>query len=591
MKGFFGKLLRIDLTEKKVREETLPDEVLKKYLGGKGLAAYLLLKYLPPEVDPLSADNKLILATGPAADTIIPNASRYGVYAKAPQTGFFGESYSGGHTAPAMKRTGYDAFMIEGASEKPVFLHISDEGVQFYDATDIWGKESYAAEDALLERVKAKRAQAIVIGPAGENMVRFACIKNNYWRSAGRTGMGAVMGSKKLKGIVFSGSKKAPLADEELLKSYVKDLIKKNIDSDRTKNMMGRGTPYMVTVTNSASAFPTRYWSAGTFEGWEGISADAMRSRMDVKPKACYRCFMACGKLSKVTQGRHKGLVLEGPEYETLYAIGGLCCIDQIEEVVYLNDVCDRLGLDTISAGNVAAFAIEAGKRGKLEGMPDYGDVDGIAHLFHQIARKEGPGQILAEGVKRASEKLGLEDIAVHVKGLEPAGYDPRTVTGMSLGYAVSDRGACHLRCSFYMGELRGEVPRDMVEGKAKLLIECENKNTLEDCLIICRFYQQFIGWEGMQTIIKAITGMDLSQEELAAIAMRVTTMARLFNIREGLTKEDDTIPPRLFKEPIGPEKNLVVSKENLEVMLKEYYAIHGWDENGIPEEAVALSL
>ncbi len=232
-----------------------------------------------------------------------------------------------------MKRTGYDAFMIEGASEKPVFLHISDEGVQFYDATDIWGKESYAAEDALLERVKAKRAQAIVIGPAGENMVRFACIKNNYWRSAGRTGMGAVMGSKKLKGIVFSGSKKAPLADEELLKSYVKDLIKKNIDSDRTKNMMGRGTPYMVTVTNSASAFPTRYWSAGTFEGWEGISADAMRSRMDVKPKACYRCFMACGKLSKVTQGRHKGLVLEGPEYETLYAIGGFAVLTRSKKL------------------------------------------------------------------------------------------------------------------------------------------------------------------------------------------------------------------------------------------------------------------
>ncbi len=584
MYGFYGKLLRVDLTEKTVKEENISDDVLQKYLGGKGLGTHLLLKYLPAKVDPISPDNKLVFVTGPAAGTIIPAAGRFGVFAKSPQTNLLGQSYSGGHVAPAIKGTGYDAIMLEGASMDPVYLHISDEGVEFGDAADLWGQETYATEDALLEKVNVKGAQAVVIGPAGENLISFACIENNYWRSAGRTGLGTVMGSKKVKGVVFSGSKKAPLADEAMLKSYVKDMVKKYKDSDRSKRLREYGTPYMVNVTNKDSAFPTRYWSEGSFDKVEGINSDAMVNNMEVKPRACSRCFIACGKLNKITSGRHKGLELEGPEYETLYALGGLICVDKIEEVVYLNDVCDRLGIDTITAGNISAFAIEAGKRGKLEGMPDYGDVDGIVELLHKIVKKEGPGEILSKGTKKASEELGLEDIAVHIKGLEPAGYDPRSLPGMSLGYAVSDRGGCHLRSSFYMYELSGEVSKDQVEGKAKLFIDSENRNTFEDCLIICRFYMQFIGWEGMQTIVKATTGLDLTKEDMSALASRVTTLTRQFNIREGLTKKDDTLPPRMFNDPIGPEKNRVVNKENLDIMIKDYYSLHGWDEEGIPQ-------
>ncbi len=583
MDSMFGKVLRIDLTKQEVKEETIPEDILKKYLGGKGLAAYLMLNYMEANIDPLSADNKLIFATGPATGTTVPAAGRHGVFAKSPLTGFFGESYSGGYTAAPMKSTGYDAIMIEGASEKPLYLHVSDEGVKFEDASDLWGKESYETEDALLEKVNVSGAQAVSIGPAGENLVKFACIKNNHWRSAGRSGMGTVMGSKKLKGIVFSGDQKAPLADEEGLKDYGKNMIKECRDTERTKNMKEKGTPYMVTTTNEQWAFPTRYWAEGRFEKWEEISTDAMRSRMEVKPKGCHRCFMSCGKLSKVPQGRHKGLELEGPEYETLYAIGGLLCVHPIEEVVYLNDVCDRLGLDTISGGNMAAFAIEAGKRGKLSDMPDYGNVDGIAKLFHQIAYKEGVGELLSQGIKHASKELGLEDIAVHAKGMEPAGYDPRALPGMSLGYAVSNRGGCHLRSSFYMGELKGEIPKDMVEGKAKLFIDYESRNALEDCLILCRFYQQFIGWEGMQQIIKLATGMDLTKEQLFDIGRSVTTLAKKFNMREGWTREDDSLPPRLFNDPIGPEKNLVVNPDNLAIMLREYYELHGWDEGGRP--------
>ncbi len=589
MYGSYGKLLRINLSDKTYKEEAIPDQALEQYLGGKGLGAYLLYKYLPEKADPLSPDNKLIFVTGPAADTSIPAASRYGVFAKSPQTGFIGMSFSGGHTAPAMKRTGYDAFMFEGASSEPVYLHISDEGVIFGDASDLWGQNTSVTEDALLEKVDVKGAQAITIGQAGENLVKYACIKNNHWRSAGRTGMGAVMGSKKIKGIAFSGSTKAELFDEKALNAYSKEMTKEFKDTERTKLLRDRGTPWMVTTANEFHAFPTKYWIDGTFDGWKGISSDAMLEKLDVKPNACYRCFCACGKLCTVKEGRHKGLKIEGPEYETLYAIGGLLCIDQIEEVIYLNDLCDKYGVDTITVGNVLAFSVEAGKRSNLSGMPDYGDVDAFAELIKQIAMKEGVGELLSSGVKKAAEELGLEDLAIHVKGLEPAGYDPRTVPGMSLGYAVSDRGACHLRSSFYMSELKGEVPFDMVEGKAKHFFEYESRNTLEDSLVLCRFYYKFIGMEGMQKIIKAATGMDLSMDDLYDLASRITTLTRHFNIREGWTKADDGLPKRLFDEPIGPNKDKVVSKEDMDIMISEYYDLHGWDKKGLPQSKPEL--
>ncbi len=585
MHGFHGKLLRVDLANRSTSCEHLDDSVLSAYLGGKGLGTYLLHKHVPPGVAPLSEGNPLIFTTGPASDTSIPAASRYGVFAKSPQTGLLGESYSGGHVAPAMKRTGYDAIMLEGASESPVYLHVSDQGVSFHQAEDLWGLESYQAEEAVLERVGVKDAQALVIGPAGENQVPFACIKNNRWRSAGRTGMGAVMGSKRVKGLVVSGAARAQLAHPQLLTDYVKDMVNRCLPTERTQVMRERGTPWMVTLTNELGAFPTRYWAQGSFAGWQGISSDAMHQHMDVKPSACYRCFMACGKTSTVKRGRHQGLVLEGPEYETLYALGGLCCVDEIEEVVYLNDLCDRLGLDTITAGNVAAFAIEAGQRGQLQDMPDYGDVDGIARLLEDVAYLRGVGQLLSGGVRSAAAELGLDDLAIHSKGLEPAGYDPRTLPGMSLAYAVSSRGACHLRASFYMAEMRGEVPREQVEGKGTAFIAYENRNTLEDCLILCRFYQQFIGWEGIPTIVHATTGLDLDRAQLEQLASRVTTLGRRFNLREGMGPDADTISPRFFTDPVGDDGGVVASREALDVMLAEYYRGHGWDEGGVPRQ------
>jgi len=582
--GFHNRLLRVDLENREVSEEPISDAVLQRGLGGKGLAAQLLLRYLEPGVDPLGPDNKLLFVTGPASDTPIPAGSRFGVYAKSPLTGFFGESYSGGHVAPVMKRTGYDAIMFEGVADTPVCVHVSDEGVAFSDAADLWGEPTDVAEEALLERIDQKGAQAVVIGPAGENLVAFSCIKNNQWRSAGRNGMGAVMGSKRLKGIVFSGNTPTEYADPDMLRQYVRDMVAEHRDTNRTEVMRTYGTPYMVKVTNTAHAFPSRYWAQGQLENWEGISADEMHRVMDVRPKACKGCFMACGKLSTVKEGRHKGLTIEGPEYETIYALGGICCVDRIEEVAYLNDVCDKLGLDTISGGNMAAFAIEAGKRGKLADQPDYGDADGIAALFEDIAYRRGDGDLLARGVRAAARELGLEDLAVHVKGQEPAGYDPRTLKGMSLGYAVSSRGACHLRSSYYMEELNDRAPEGYLE-KTHDFIEFESRNALEDCLILCRFYQQFIGWEGMAQIIRATMGLEMDREAMLELAKGTTTLAKQFNLREGWSTTDDWIPPRLFTEPIGPEREHVVDADALKKMLSEYYRLHGWSNDGIPDQ------
>ncbi len=582
MYGFHGKLLRIDVSRREFAEEEISDEVLRSGLGGKGLASALLTEYLEPGVDPLGPKNGLLFVTGPAADTPIPAASRFGVFAKSPLTGLFGESYSGGHVARPMKRTGYDAIMIQGKSEEPIYLHVSDNGVEFADAGDLWGQETDVTEEAILERVGVPGAQALVIGPAGENLVAFACIKNNRWRSAGRNGMGAVMGSKGIKGIAFSGDTETELADPEGVRQYARDMVARYRDTNRTEVMRKYGTPYMVKVTNTAHAFPSKYWSLGSLPNWEGISAEEMHRVMDVRPKACRGCFMACGKLSTVKSGRHQGLTIEGPEYETIYALGGICCVDRIEEVAYLNDVCDRLGLDTISGGNMAAFAIEAGRMGRLEGMPDYGDVDGIADLFRAMAAREGTGDILADGVRVASRALDLEDFAVHVKGQEPAGYDPRTLQGMSLGYAVSSRGACHLRSSYYMEELNDRAPEDPMEKTGDFVV-FESRNALEDCLILCRFYQQFIGWEGMGKIIEKTTGLQMDETGMMELARGVTTRIRTFNLREGMTSKDDIIPPRLFSEPVGPEGQYIVDREQLDAMISEYYRIHGWDEAGIP--------
>lgn len=570
MKGFFNQFLKIDLGAGSFSYEPVSDEVLKRTLGGKGLGTFLLETGNPPGADPLGPENQFIIATGPATGTAMWGQARFGVYAKSPATGGFGESYCGGTMAPLIKGCGIDAVVITGRSPRLQFLVIDETGVRFEDAGEIKGAETPEAEAHILEH-SPNGAAAMVIGPAGENLVAFACIKSNRWRSLGRCGMGAVLGSKNIKGISFFGKKKADVADPAGLTGLIKEVTQAGKEAPVTELYQKLGTPMQVKVANSIKFFPTRYWRGGYFDRWEKISADYMQEHFDVKARACPNCFLRCTKHSTVKHGRHKGLTLEGPEFETIYAIGGLNAVDSLEEIAWLNDICDRLGLDTMSAGNMTAFAVEAFEAGKTDFEIHYNQPEKMGALLHLIARREGLGSILARGIKSASEELNMEDTAVHVKGLEPAGFDPRVLKGMGLSYATSARGACHLRGTFYKAELSGHIDRDQIEGKAELVIDYEDRAALFDSLVLCRFFRDFLGWDRLMTLVAVTTGLTYSREELAVVANGITEATRGFNRREGLDDSTDKLPDWLLKPNA---EGAAISEADLNTMLDQYNEI-----------------
>jgi aldehyde:ferredoxin oxidoreductase len=576
MLGFHNKVLHIDVSQRSFREEAIDDEVLQRLLGGKGLATHLLQNNTEAGIDPLSAENAIIFATGPVTDTRIFGSARYGIFTKSPLTGTYSESYAGGSAAEAISRTGYDAIGIKGTSQRPVWLEVSPRGVTFHDAFHIWGRDTRETEDIIKKEAGVRDAGVTVIGPAGENQIRFAVITNEYWRSAGRGGAGAVLGSKKIKGIAFYGDRKRKIADADLIEKFRRDLSALEATKKVTSSYRRLGTPMIVAMTNKAGAFPTRYWSSGTFDRWQEICAEALLEKCQVKSRACPKCFLSCIKLTRIVDGRHEGLIIEGPEYETIYAFGGLCLIDDIREIAYLNDICDRAGMDTITSGNLAAFTIEAAQRKSIGEKIDYGDVDAIAGILNKIARREGIGVTLAEGIRHASQKWGLEDLAIHVKGMEPAGYDPRTLKGMGLAYATSDRGACHLRATVYKAELSGTMPPEQIEGKAELLVDFEDRHTLFDALIVCRFFRDLYLWDELSLIVKATTGMELDKRQLSQIAANITNLAREFNRREGVTSRDDRLPKRFLEEKLS-DSGRVLPQSEFEKMLEDYYRLRGW--------------
>ena len=576
MDGFHGKVLHIDVGNRTFRDEPVREEVYRTLLGGKGLGTHLLLDNTKAEVEPLSEDNAIVFATGPVTDTKVFGSSRYGVFTKSPLTGVYSESYAGGSVAEPFSRTGYDACVIKGASPAPVYVEFSDSGVLFHEASHIWGRDTYETEDIVRREVNNDQAGIAVIGPAGENLVRFAVIENDYWRSAGRTGTGAVLGSKKIKAIVFHGNQRRTSARPDVLDRVWRETGSKAKTDAGAASYKKLGTPMLVALANRAGAFPTRYWTAGTYEEWPKISADALLNQCKVRARACSKCFLACANLVEIIDGRHKGLVIEGPEYETIYAFGGLCIINDIREIAYLNDICDRLGIDTITAGNLAAFAIEASRRGVINDKIDYGDVDGIAELLRKIAGKEGVGAILAEGIVPASREWGMEEVAIHVKGLEPAGYDPRTLKGMGLAYATSDRGACHLRATVYKAELSGIIGPDEIEGKAEVMMDFEDRHTLFDALIVCRFFRDLYPWEILSPIIEGATGMVLDKQQLRQLAANITNKTREFNLREGMLPAADTLPGRFFREPLT-DSGKVLPEKDFNRMLNDYYRLRGW--------------
>ena len=583
MKGFFNKLLRIDLKEKQYAAEPIPDSILKQTLGGKGLGTYLLLENNPEGIDPLSPENCFIIALGPVSDTRIPGSSRYGIFTKSPLTEIYSESYAGGHVAEPMSKAGYDAVILEGASKEPVYIEISDKEVLFHNASRLWGKSTYETEDFIKDEINAGQVAVLSIGPAGENLVRFAVVENDYWRSAGRTGVGAVLGSKRVKALVFHGSKQREVYDPQGVDKFVKTIRERGKTDGLASAYRTLGTPMLVSMNNAVGGFPSKYWHLGTFEGWEALSAETMKKQLKTRSRACANCFMACGKLSEVQEGRHKGLKIEGPEYETIYAFGGLCMIHDLREIAYLNNICDQMGMDTITGGNLCAFAMEASEKRKISEKISFGDPDAVADLLMDIVFKRGIGRVLAEGIRHAAKVWGMEDVAMHVKGMEPPGYEPRVLKGMGLAYATSCRGACHLRSSFFKAELSGMIDKDEIEGKADLFVDFEDRLTLHDVLIVCRFYRDMYMWDELSEIIKITTGMDLGKKDLKELAARVVNLTRRFNIREGITRADDTLPERFFTEPLGDEGK-VINRESFETMLSDYYRLRGWSKDGIPE-------
>ncbi len=589
MNGFFNMVLRINVSQESYELQMIKDDILETRMGGKGLAAHLLLRHNPAGVDPLSAENHLVFATGPASGSPVWGSCRHGIFTKSPQTGFFSESYSGGKAAERMTATGFDAIVIHGAATRPVWLEICEDTVYFHSADDLWGKDTYQTEDDVKAWIKKNRPEAgacsaVVIGPAGEKQVCFAVVENDYWRSAGRTGVGAVMGSKNIKAIAFWGKRKKTFADPGVLKQFARSTASIAKEDAGVQAYKSKGTPMLVDIMNAVGGFPTRYWQKGKFEYADKINAGALHDRCNVKPNACLKCFMACGRLSTVKSGRHKGLTIEGPEYETIYAFGGVCELASIEEIIYLNDLCDRLGIDTITAGNLAGLTIEAVRQGRIDYPIQYNDADAIGRLIEDIAARRGIGDILARGIRFASKEWKMADQAIHVKGLEPAGYDPRVLKGMGLAYGSSDRGACHLRATFYKPELAGMVDPEEISGKAAIFAEWEDRLTLFDTFILCRFYRDLYQWEQLAEIIRGTTGLALDTSGMRAIAGTVSDDTRRFNIREGLTIEDDQLPPRFHKEKL-PETGKVITKAQMKMMLEEYYHARGWNKNGEPRE------
>ena len=583
MFAFHGKILFIDLENRSYRIQTPDPDLLAAYLGGKGLGSRLLYEHNPAQCDPLGPENNLIFTCGPVTGSLIWGGCRYGVFTKSPQTGFYSESYAGGRAPEAMDAAGYDAIVLQGQCAGPTVLEISPQGVHFHDASDLWGLDSLTTEEKALEIAsgKAGKKGALAIGPAGEAMVSFAVIENDKWRSAGRTGPGAVMGSKKVKAMVFWGNAKRTMADPARLKAFSREYAAESKENPTVKAYKSKGTPMMVQVMNNAGAFPTRYWKQGRLENWEKISAEALHEKCRVTPAACAKCFMACGRRGTLLQGPYKGLTLEGPEYETIYAFGGLCAIDSIEEIFFLNHLCDSLGMDTITSGNLCAFAMEAVEQGKIDLPIRYGNVQGAADLLWKIARREGVGDLLAQGIVPAAQEWGMEDQAVHVKGLEPAGYDPRVLKGMGLAYATSPRGACHLRSTFYKAELSGMSNPDELAGKIELYMDFEDRLTLFDALILCRFYRDLYLWDDLGDIVSMTCGLSREKTNLQQIAKNITDIVRRFNLREGMNPAvHETLPKAFFSQPL--ESGQVLSREFFQAMLKEYYRLRGWTDAGL---------
>ncbi len=596
--GYMGTLLRVDLTRGTTRFEALDMTKAKEFIGGRGLGISYLLDEVDPQCDPLGDKNKIIMMTGPLTGTIAPTGARYMVVTKSPLTGAVTCSNSGGHFPAMLKRTGVDGIIFEGRSLEPVYLFVGEDGGEIRSAGHIWGKDTHESTDLLLEETNRK-ARVACIGPAGENGVLFAGIMNDRDRAAGRSGVGAVMGAKGLKAVVVSGNRSIPLYDENTFKSIAREYLArfKEASKDQPPALRTYGTAITVVGTQNVGVFPTRNFQQGTFEEWEHIGGEALTEKYLLKARACFSCPIACGRVTKITEGPYQGEG-EGPEYETVYALGSNCGVGDLAAITKANYICNEMGMDTITMGATMACAMEMYEKGIIGedviGRPlPFGDAEGLVEMCRKTAVREGFGRELALGSRRLAEKYHHPDLAIVAKGQEFAGYDPRGEKGMGLAYATSNIGASHMRGDPAYIEILG-VPMLMdpleLESKPRLVKDWQDVFAVFDSAGVCVFFSvrnyvtptKDIRPEGLLRLLNAATGAGYDMDALIRAGERTVNAERLFINRAGFAAKDDTLPVRILKEPLpdGPARGQVCE---LDQMLPEYYRLRGWDDNGRP--------
>lgn len=610
--AFVGKILRVNLTSGTITSENLNPDWARQTLGGAGLATRYLFELTSPGIDPLGAENVLIFMTGALTGTSSASASRYSVVAKSPQTNIWGQSNSGGFFGPALKWSGFDGVIFEGVSPEPVYLSIQNGAAELRNASHLWGLTVPDCDDQLQSEI-GHPVTVACIGPGGENLVRYAAIMNNKHRAAGRTGMGAVMGSKRLKAIAVSGNRHISLHSAEGFRRVTQRQREYMDESILKIGFDTFGTNMIADMVNVRGGYPTNNWQYGTFEQIENVNAQAITDQILVEGVRCYACPVACGRGTEIRQGKWKGAHGEGPEYETTDTLGAMCGVDDLNAITMANYRCNEYGLDTISAGATIAFAMECYQRGILKSDQtggvalEFGNADLVVDLVEKIGKREGIGNLLAEGTRRMAEILGSgsEHFAMHVKGLELPAYDPRAAKITGLGYVTANRGGDHMN-GYIQGPTFIDMPFLIVENStirnpfvanpqdAHVLIDMENSLSVLDALGGCKFMGVLVSADEIVDLVQAATGWDFDLDEFHKCGERLQTMARAYCVREGLRREQDILPGRLMLDPLpdGPAQGMVLEHSNLEKMKDAYYEMRGWDlATGIPTPAKLQEL
>ena len=579
MNGWNGKILDLDLTTLSYRTYPLDMEMVHQYIGGRGLGARLLWDLVGPEVDPLSPENVLIFTNGPLTGTGYQTSNRFSVTTKSPLTGTVLDANSGGYWGMQFKKTGYDVMIVRGKAEKPVWIEIKNGEIIYHDAGELWGMRVYALTEKLGQ--DNNRRNVLCIGPAGENLSRIASIMNDRERALARGGPGAVMGSKNLKAIVVEGRERPEIVDKERFKFMLYETRKLLAASPLTSQALPEfGTVVLMNIMNNIGALATRNHQQTQFEGAEAISGEELTEKYLVRNASCWACPIGCTRITAM--GKVEG---EGPEFESTWAFGAQCGVDDLAAIIEVNSFCNDLGLDTISAGSTIACAMELSEKGYMDSDLRFGRADLLAPTVEEMAYRVDVGAELADGSLRLATKYGHPELSMTAKGMEMPAYDPRALQGQGLLYATSNRGGCHMRGNMIGLEVLGLpklIDRFQVQGKSSFVILNQNSNAAIDSLVICKFVNMGVADEYFARVLSAVTGIKYATGDMIKVGERVWNLERLYNNREGFTVKDDTLPPRLLTEaPVdGPSQGWV---SHLESMLKEYYRTRGWDENGIP--------